>query len=382
MTHFIKNGNMTRITDQASFDIRDHLPAGTYTVKQDPLSNEFYLENIDNFELPSKLYGDIEKTATRVYNTFRERPHGTGALLGGEKGSGKTLLTKVISERARINDSVPTLVINSPFLGEEFNQFIQHIDQPAIILFDEFEKVYDREQQNEILTLLDGVYPTKKLYLLTVNDEYGINKHMVNRPGRLYYRISYAGLEASFIREYAQDTLDNKDNVEAVVRLAEMYASFNFDMLKSIVEECNRYDEHPTDAVKVLNARPDGSEIQSYTVEVRHESGRFVEYDDDVWRGKPFLGMSFYLKVYKLGCGPKPGTPKQKRDPFANMFGDDNDLADEDYEYMEASFEPQDYRGQTADGKMVFSNSQGFTVALTKYVEQAANMYHYNSIEF
>ena len=24
MTHFIKNGNMTRITDQASFDIRDH----------------------------------------------------------------------------------------------------------------------------------------------------------------------------------------------------------------------------------------------------------------------------------------------------------------------------------------------------------------------
>lgn len=199
MTHFIKNGNTTRITDQASFDIRDHLPAGTYTVKQDPRSDEFYLENIDNFELPSKLYGDIEKTATRVYNTFMERPHGTGALLGGEKGSGKTLLTKVISERARINDSVPTLVINSPFLGEEFNQFIQHIDQPAIILFDEFEKVYDREQQNEILTLLDGVYPTKKLYLLTVNDEYGINKHMVNRPGRLYYRISYAGLEASFI---------------------------------------------------------------------------------------------------------------------------------------------------------------------------------------
>ena len=45
MTHFIKNGNTTRITDQASFDIRDHLPAGTYTVKQDPRSDEFYLEN-------------------------------------------------------------------------------------------------------------------------------------------------------------------------------------------------------------------------------------------------------------------------------------------------------------------------------------------------
>jgi len=152
-------------------------------------------------------------------------------------------------------------------------------------------------------------------------------------------------------------------------------------MLKSIVEECNRYDEHPTDAVKVLNARPDVSEIQSYTIEARHESGRFVEYDDDVWRGKPFFAMSFDLKVYKLGCEPKPGTPKQKRDPFAGLFDDDADDS-EDYEYMEASFEPQDYRGQTADGKMVFSNSQGFTVALTKYVEQAANMYHYNSIEF
>lgn len=376
MTHFIKNGNTTMITDQASFDIRDHLPAGTYAVKQNARTLEFYLEDIENFTLPEKLYGDIRKTGERIYNTFKDRPNGTGALLGGEKGSGKTLLTKVISERARVEDGVPTLVINSPFLGEEFNQFIQHIDQEAIILFDEFEKVYNREDQEKILTLLDGVYPTKKLYLLTVNDEYGINKHMVNRPGRLYYRITYSGLGADFVRAYGEDMLSNIGHVDSLVRVSELFTSFNFDMLKSIVEECNRYAEDPVDVVKVLNARPESDGRQRYTVEVRHDSGRIAVFDEKYWSGNPFMSFDLYVELYKPGKSPAAPTPGKS---ITGAFLDEDDS--DDYEYKELEFEPSDYKGQTKDGKMVFQRN-GFTVALTRYVAPAVNTYAYSDIEF
>ncbi|HRZ82907.1 MAG TPA: hypothetical protein P5069_10620, partial [Candidatus Hydrogenedentes bacterium] len=45
---------------------------------------------------------------------------------------------------------------------EAFNTFMQAIEQPLVVLFDEFEKVYDDQEQQALLTLLDGVYPSNK----------------------------------------------------------------------------------------------------------------------------------------------------------------------------------------------------------------------------
>ena len=84
--------------------------------------------------------------AERVLSTFESRPAATGILLEGEKGSGKSMLLKLLSINAR-KAGMPTIVINSPFCGDGFNTFIQSISQPAIIAFDEFEKIYNRDDQ-------------------------------------------------------------------------------------------------------------------------------------------------------------------------------------------------------------------------------------------
>ena len=55
--------------------------------------------------------------------------------------------------------------------------------------------------QDAMLTLLDGVYPAKMLFLLTTNDKYKVSNHMRNRPGRIYYVIDFEGLSSDFIRE-------------------------------------------------------------------------------------------------------------------------------------------------------------------------------------
>lgn len=189
MTHFLKNGTTWRVSSKEAMNIHDVLPAGNYTVGVDPLGN-FYLDQIEDFELPAKFYGNTLRYSDRIINTFWDRPAQTGVLLNGEKGSGKTLLAKNISVQLA-KQGVPTIVINRDYTGDGFFKLLQDITQPCVVLFDEFEKVYDKEDQEQILTLLDGVFASKKLYILTVNDKWRVNDHMRNRPGRLFYMLDF-----------------------------------------------------------------------------------------------------------------------------------------------------------------------------------------------
>ena len=268
MAYFMKQGNTYRISRKESLDITEHLPGGNYTVGFDEMTGQFFLEHIDNFNVPSKIYGDCLKHTDRIVKTFLDRPNATGVMLTGEKGAGKTLLTKNICLTLAKMD-IPTIVINAAWCGDVFNSFIQSIEQPCAILFDEFEKVYDRDDQEKILTLLDGVFPSKKLFLLTCNDKWRVDYHMRNRPGRIYYMIDYKGLDHDFIVEYCNDNLDNTEHIPSVCRVATLFDQFNFDMLKAMVEEMNRYDETPQQVMKMLNASPEFSENIKYNVKLQ-----------------------------------------------------------------------------------------------------------------
>jgi hypothetical protein len=233
------------------------------------------------------VYGDCLKNTDRVIRTFLSRPAATGVMLTGEKGSGKTLLTKNIAiELAK--QGIPTIVINAPWHGDKFNSFIQTITQPCAILFDEFEKTYDRDEQEAILTLLDGVFPSKKLFMLTTNDKYRVDFHMRNRPGRIFYMLDFKGLDSEFIREYCQDNLENKGHIEKIVSIASLFSEFNFDMLKALVEEMNRYNETPQESLKMLNAKPEFDGGSKYSVEIIH-NGELVKGDvnPSVFDGNP-----------------------------------------------------------------------------------------------
>jgi hypothetical protein len=144
MTYFLKNGNTYRVATKEAMDLHETLPAGNYVVKQMPMDGPLYLEQIDSFDSPKKMYGDVQSKTDRIIGTFLSRDKSTGVLLTGEKGSGKTMLSKNICIQLAAQHAVPTIVINAPWHGDSFNTFIQSIEQPCVVLFDEFEKVYDR----------------------------------------------------------------------------------------------------------------------------------------------------------------------------------------------------------------------------------------------
>lgn len=255
MTYYLKDGNTFNPTDESNLDIHTILPVGNYVIKSKMNGNMFF-EMADDFTFPNKRYGDNPRWTNRIINTFLNRQSGTGVMLTGEKGSGKSLLARSVSEEAA-KQGIPTIIINSPYCGDNFNTFVQSIEQPAILLFDEFEKVYDSKEQEAILTLLDGVFPTQKLFLFTYNDKWRVDTHMRNRPGRIFYVLDFKGLEKEFIEEYCEDNLINKSHIPTICKISGLFTQFNFDMLKALVEEMNRYDESPMESLAMLNVRPE-----------------------------------------------------------------------------------------------------------------------------
>lgn len=342
MTYYLRNGNTFSVTDEANVNLHTQLPIGNYMIKQDQFGN-FLLEKIADFESPSRIYGDTMRNAERILRTFNSREHSTGVMLNGEKGSGKTLLAKMLSIQGAAQ-GIPSIVINAAWHGDAFNKFMQTIEQPCIVLFDEFEKVYDSDKQEAILTLLDGVFPSKKMFVLTCNDKWRVDKHMRNRPGRIFYMLDFKGLDVNFIREYCEENLESKQYIQQVCQISSLFSEFNFDMLKAMVEEMNRYGESPQEAMHMLNAKPEFSDRKKYNLTLM-VNGRPVNAHQSVWTGNPL-----------------------QDDVCVNWVVKGKDEDDEDWE--EVSFEVKDLAKVDADtGSFTFRKD--FTVVtLTKIHER------------
>jgi hypothetical protein len=229
---------------------------------------------------------------------------------------------------------------------------MQMIEQPTMILFDEFEKVYDREDQEKMLTLLDGVYPSKKLFVLTCNDKWRVNEHMRNRPGRVYYMMDYKGLEQDFIVEYCMDNLDATEHIPSICRIATLFDQFNFDMLKAMVEEMNRYDETPQEAMKMLNTRPEFSGETKYKVSLQIKGIDIPEKDaDSEWVGNP-LTQNIGLDYKVWGSSTEEGV-------------------DPDFDWERTHFVNSDLKQiDSQTGKFIFMNKDGHRCVLQKVQER------------
>jgi hypothetical protein len=255
---YFKEHNKVFVAPNGAKEVFDHLPPGQYILRYNPLTG-YYLENNGSFTVPEKIFGDVEQRVKRVLKTYFHRNCNTGVLLSGDKGAGKTMFARLLSIRA-LEQGIPTVIVNDNFGNDiGLNKFISDIEDRCIIMFDEFEKVFDKdEDQNKVLSLFDGTYQSNKLFVLTANDTFKVSNFILNRPGRVYYHFRYTGIEEDFIREFCDYHLDDKSHTESFISLAKVVGKFNFDMLQALVQECNIHQESPQQVYQMMNIDLDG----------------------------------------------------------------------------------------------------------------------------
>lgn len=237
----------------------DKLPVGVYTLSFNEVDGSFELDEQPQFNLPNKVYGnhDIIYRWLKSYRNNSEK--NMGIILSGIKGGGKT----ITAQKFCIESGLPVIIINSAFEGAAFTNFLVNpkLGQ-CIILIDEFEKVYntdnyyDRTKASDLLTLMDGTYNTKLIFLLTVNT-YNLGDFFINRLGRIKYRKDFGGLESDIIESVIDDMLINKSHKQSIYDFFEIVNMCTFDLLTNLIKEMNLFNEDALEAGKHLNLRPE-----------------------------------------------------------------------------------------------------------------------------
>lgn len=258
----LDNGSEIR-TSTKEFSTSNSIPKGNWLVKIDQQTGEYYLKKQEDFKLPSKVYGDLDGQVNRYLNTFKHRDKNLGILLNGLKGTGKSLTAKKLC----IESGLPVLIITGAYSGAEFESFISSIKQECIIFIDEFEKVYRSgggrnevgDSQSTLLTILDGVFESKKLFLLTSNFSDKVNDALMNRPSRIHYFKNYEGLSSDVINDVIDDLLDNPKEKDRLLQVLDVIGVVNMDVLVSLILEMNLYKEDASSSLKMLNIKPSNS---------------------------------------------------------------------------------------------------------------------------
>lgn len=361
MSLYLHNNSVYSLTTKENTDLKETLPVGTYLVIYDTFFKVYRLQKVNDFILPNKIYGKLSKQAERIISTYLDRPKTTGLLLSGEKGSGKTLLAQLIAIKLA-EKGIITIIVNSAFFGDLFNKFLQDIEQPCHIIFDEYEKTYSKEEQEQMLTLLDGVFSSKKLFTLTCNEHLRIDVNMNNRPGRIFYALSFKGMDKEAIIGYCKDKLHENLHVhiDQISEFSESFENFNFDMLKALVEEMNRYMEGPKSALEMLNVKNESVGLIYYDIELYINNKKIAKnllHDKYV-----YLENGPFNKAIAYNIPEEDRVIRPKKD---NEDNEDNEDDEDDYSYRVCHFTDEDFARK--EGKnLIFINENKEMLRLVK----------------
>ena len=159
-----------------------------------------------------------------------------------------------------LKTELPVIIISDAYLGTGFVDFISNINQECVVMLDEFEKIYKNGDQEQLLSILDGSFPSKMLFLLTINDITRMNNNMLNRPGRIHYMREYEGLDIDIIKDIVEDKLNNKNHKDEILNIFSYLGDVSMDIVMSLIDECNLYAlESPKDLIKDLNIKPESN---------------------------------------------------------------------------------------------------------------------------
>lgn len=202
-----------------------------------------YLVKQPEVQSVEKIFGPMAGKEKKVLKTFERRKGNTGIILSGEKGLGKSLFCRHLMLQC-LESYIPVIIVRDLIPGTA--NFIQSIGQPCMFVFDEFEKIFTKndddsdqpDNQVQFLSLLDGTGGAKRLFVITCNELWKINEYFVDRPGRFFYHFRFTPPDGPLVVKYlkALGAKLKKEEIDKLNNIAS-FMSLNFDVLHAIAEE-------------------------------------------------------------------------------------------------------------------------------------------------
>lgn len=215
--------------------IREKIPAAIYTVAFNPFQG-FYLEKFnESFTEPKQLFGDLEFKAEHLLGRY-ELTGDVSVMLTGLKGSGKSLLAHVFSNRAIARFDKPVIVVDDSFGNPKgLIQFLYDLGD-AVFIFDEFAKKME-EEQDTFLDFFSGTYNTNRAVFLIENQKSNINNFILERPGRIRWAFEYGKLPLNVVKEVCVAREVPEDLTKFVCEYAARIHTIGMDNLNTIIDE-------------------------------------------------------------------------------------------------------------------------------------------------
>ena len=266
----------------------------------------FYLKKVaKEFTFPEKIYDLEDALIKRTIKTYKSLDKNFGVLFKGLKGTGKTVTAKLICKELNI----PVILINKAY--NDMGVFVNSIKQDIILMFDEFEKVYNLNYYADesastspiigLLGMMDGVLNSthKRLFLLTTN-EVNLPDTLESRPSRIRYIKEFSNLSYSSIMEIFDDCLENKELTECLIKVLEKSKFVTVDIVKSLVQEANIHDSDDPTFYSIFNIKREQDNFSLYQLinegtnkEEFKLIERFYEYDPENYiLGSSFIGRN------------------------------------------------------------------------------------------
>lgn len=272
---FIKLGDKIVTKPQgADYDL---IPGKVYDLDWDRWNETYIFKENGSLNLPKKIYTtkrDIifKKRILTYFNNTNTNT--TGVMLAGTKGTGKSLMAKVLAKES----GLPIIVVNSNYPSCKLIKFFKGFETPVCVIFDEVEKNF---QTDKMLDFLDGIEKTaQKLVIMTCNDLSKVSEYMHDRCSRIRYLRKYTPEEnIAFLSVLAEDLeIKNKD---AVVEYCKNNIKLlSMDNIVSFMREVKMFEDDnftPEEIIEFMNI----STKNSNTTDITETVETIINNDDN-----------------------------------------------------------------------------------------------------
>lgn len=259
---FIKVGN--QIIPKPKGADYELIKGGVYDLKWDRYEGRAIFTENGKLNLPNKIYELPEDKLfkTRVLNNFNNNDKSVGIMLAGTKGTGKTMLAKVIAKESNL----PIIIVDSQYPANRLVTFFKQFTTPVCVIFDEIEKNFNTEF---MLDFLDGVEKTtKKLVLMTCNELHRISEYLQDRCSRVRYVRKYSPSDnLAFLPMLIEDKqIKNAKEVEEFIKTKFTLPSIdNINAFLDEVKELEDEDISLNDIIKYMNINLNDSSTPDIT---------------------------------------------------------------------------------------------------------------------